>query len=108
CLPLQTDWIGSWAAVAMAIQRARRSGLAGGLCRDAAHAGSAEGTDQQDGPQRCARHRADDTGRALPPGACEDVTQPETADAADPSQAGHNENSARCRAYSERWGNRPA
>src|SRR5580692_7589928 len=39
------------------------------------------------GPQRCARHRADDAGRALPPGACEDVTQSETADAADPSQA---------------------
>ena len=47
----------------------------------------AEGADQQDGPQRCARHRADDAGRALPPGACEDVTQSETANAADPSQA---------------------
>ena len=61
--------------------------LASGLCRDAAHAGGAEGADQQDGPQRCARHRADDAGGALPSGACEDATQPETANAADPSQA---------------------
>ena len=29
----------------------------------------------------------DDAGGTLSPGACEDVTQPETADAADPSQA---------------------
>ena len=35
----------------------------------------------------CARHRADDAGGALPSGACEDVTQSETANAADPSQA---------------------
>src|SRR5271168_1575940 len=41
--------------------------------------------DQQDGPQRCARHGADDAGGALPPGACQDVTQSKTADAADPS-----------------------
>ena len=33
------------------------------LCRDAAHAGGAEGADQQDRPQRCARHRTDDAGR---------------------------------------------
>jgi hypothetical protein len=45
----------------------RRSRVTGGLCRDTAHAGGAEGADQQDGPQRCARHRADDAGRALPP-----------------------------------------
>ena len=63
------------------------AGLAGDLCRDAAHAGGAEGADQQDRPQRCARHRADDAGGALPSGACEDATQSETADAADPSQA---------------------
>src|ERR1700732_4025364 len=50
------------------------------------HAGRAEGADQQDRPQRCTRHRADDAGGALPPGPCEDVTQSETADAADPSQ----------------------
>ena len=50
-LSLQADWIGSWAAVAMAVQRARRSRLASDLRRDAAHAGGAEGTDQQDGPQ---------------------------------------------------------
>jgi hypothetical protein len=36
-LPLQADWIGSWAAVAMAFQRAGRRGLAGDLCRDAAY-----------------------------------------------------------------------
>src|SRR5208282_904979 len=71
----------------MAVQRSRRSRVTGGLCRDAAHAGGVEGADQQDGPQRCTRHRADDAGGALPSGACEDVTQSETADAADPSQA---------------------
>ena len=30
---------------------------------------------QPDGPQRCARHRADDAGGALPAGACEDAAQ---------------------------------
>ncbi len=30
-------------------------------------------------------HRADDAGRALPSSACEDITQPETANVADPS-----------------------
>jgi hypothetical protein len=34
---------GSRAAVAMAVQRARRSGLAGDLCRDAAYAGADSG-----------------------------------------------------------------
>ena len=34
-----------------------------------------------------ARYGADDTGGALPSGACEDTTQSETADAANPSQA---------------------
>jgi hypothetical protein len=34
-----------------------------------------------------ARYCADDAGWALPSGACEDITQSETADAADPSQA---------------------
>src|SRR6476661_7848647 len=66
---------------------ARRSGFAGDLCRDAAHAGGAEGADQQDRPQRCARHGPDDASWALPSGACEDAAQSETADAADPSQA---------------------
>src|SRR6266481_6131821 len=33
------------------------------------------------------RHSADDAGGALSTGACEDVTQPEASDAADPSQA---------------------
>jgi hypothetical protein len=68
-------------------QRAYRSKLAGDLCRDAAHEGGVEGTNQQDGPQRCARHGADDAGGTLPSGACEDITQSETADAADTSQA---------------------
>jgi transposase len=42
---------------------------------------------KQDRPQRCARHRADDAGGAVPSGACEDAPQSETADAANPSQA---------------------
>ena len=46
----------------MAVQRARRSRLASDLCRDAAHEGGAEGTDQQDRLQRCPRHRANDAG----------------------------------------------
>ena len=37
--------------VTMALQRSRRSRVTCGLCRDAAHAGVAEGADQQDGPQ---------------------------------------------------------
>src|SRR5450830_697854 len=87
CLSLQANWTGSRAAVAMALQRACRSGFAGDLCRDGAHAGGAGGADQQDRPQRCTRDCADDAGGALSSGACEDVTQPETADAADASQA---------------------
>src|SRR6476469_2020791 len=71
----------------MAVQHSRRSRIACDLRRDAAHASGVEGTDQQDGPQRCARHRADDAGGALSSGACEDDTQSETADAADSSQA---------------------
>src|SRR5204863_6774772 len=39
--------------IAMAIQRSRRSRVTSGLCRDAAHAGGAQGSDQQDGSQRC-------------------------------------------------------
>ena len=42
---------------------------------------------KQDRPQRCTRHSADDAGGALSSGACEDVTQSETAHAVDPSQA---------------------
>src|SRR4029077_6182871 len=68
----------------MAIERACRSRPAGDLRRDASHAGGVAGADQQDGPQRCAWHRADDAGGALSPGAREDITQPETANAADP------------------------
>jgi hypothetical protein len=37
--------------IAMDFQRGCRSRLAGDLCRDAAHAGAAAGSDQQDGPQ---------------------------------------------------------
>ena len=48
----KADWIGSRTAVAMAVRRSRRSQVTGGLCRDAAHAGGAEGAAQQDGPQR--------------------------------------------------------
>src|ERR1039458_10049307 len=59
-LPLQADRTGSRANVTMALQCACRSGLAGDLCRDAAHAGGVEGPDHQDGPQRCTRYRADD------------------------------------------------
>ena len=42
---------------------------------------------QKDRPQRCPRYGANDAGRALPPGACEDAPQSEAAHAADPSQA---------------------
>jgi transposase len=40
---------------------------------------------QKDGPQRRPRYRPDDASGALPPGACEDVTQSETTNAPDPS-----------------------
>ena len=46
-----------------------------------------QGADQQDRPQRCPRHGADDAGGTLSSGACEDVTQPEAAHVADPPQA---------------------
>src|SRR6516164_5885857 len=68
-VPLQTDWIGSRAIIAMAVQCSRGSGLAGDLRRNAAHAGSAEGADQQDRSQRCpgraiaqAQYRGAETG----------------------------------------------
>jgi len=48
-LPLQADWIGSRATIAVAFQRSRRSRLARDLRRDAAHEGGIEGADQQDG-----------------------------------------------------------
>ena len=44
-LPLQADRTGSRAIIAMAVQCSRRSGLAGDLCRDAAHAGGVESAD---------------------------------------------------------------
>src|SRR4029453_15437640 len=67
-LPLQADRTGSRAAIAMAFQRACRSRLASDLCRDAAHAGGVAGADQQNRPQRCARHGADEGGRLFRPG----------------------------------------
>jgi len=42
----QADRAGSRAVIAMAIQCSRRSRVASDLCRDAAHAGDAEGADQ--------------------------------------------------------------
>src|SRR3982750_4676292 len=57
------------------------------VCVETRHMQAVLKADQQDGPQRCARHRPDDASGALPSGACEDATQSETADAADPSQA---------------------
>ena len=67
----QADRTGSRTAVAMAIQHSCRGWFARDLRRDAAHAGDAEGANQQDGPQRRSRHRANDAGWTLPPGACE-------------------------------------
>src|SRR3977135_3966558 len=71
----------------MAVQRSRWSELACDLRRDAAHAGGVEGTDQQDGPQRCAWYRADDASGTLSSRSCEDGAQSEIANAADPPQA---------------------
>ena len=31
-LPLQANWLGGWTALAMAVQRSRRSRATGGLC----------------------------------------------------------------------------
>src|SRR5947208_2764332 len=60
---------------------------AGDLRGDAAHEGFADGAaDQQDGSQRRARDRADDAGRPVQAGACEDASGPGTADAADQPQ----------------------
>src|SRR5437764_5530629 len=78
---LEAGPLSQWLFSALAGSR-----LAGDLCRDPAHAGGVAGADQQDRPQRCARHGADDACRTLSAGACEDATQSETANAADPSQ----------------------
>ena len=61
----------------------------GSLCRDAASiTGGVEGTDQQDHDRNDARvNSTDDAGGALSPGAWEDVTQSEAANATDASQA---------------------
>src|SRR6266478_918582 len=75
-------------AVAVAGQCVDGGRAAGDLRRDAAHEGFTGGTaNQQDGPQRCARDRADDAGRPVQAGACEDAGCPGTADAADQPQA---------------------
>ncbi len=42
---------------------------------------------QINGPQGRARYSTDDAGRALSSGTCEDITQSETANATEPSQA---------------------
>ena len=47
-LPLQAHWIGSWTAVAMAVQCSRRSRLASDLRRDTTYESGVEGADQQD------------------------------------------------------------
>src|SRR5204862_7709734 len=76
-----------WSAVAVAVQCADGGRAAGDLRRDAAHEGIADGAaGQQDGPQRRARDRADDAGRAVQAGACEDASGPGTAHAADQPQ----------------------
>src|SRR5262249_36341147 len=85
--PRHAGGAGSWGGGAAAFQRSRGSGLAGELRGDATYAGRVEGADQQDGPQRCARHSTDDAGGALSSGAREDVTQSEASNAPDPSQA---------------------
>src|ERR1017187_2881597 len=60
---------------------------AAGFGRCAATSGGGGSPRQQDRPQRRTRDGADDAGGTLPSGACEDATQSEAADAADPSQA---------------------
>src|SRR5271169_4867322 len=59
------------------------------VCVETRHMiGFADGAaNQQDGPQRCARDRADDAGRPVQAGACEDASCPGTAHAADQPQA---------------------
>ena len=71
---LEANWLGSRAIVAIVVQFARRGRLASGLRRNAAYESGAEGSVQQDRSQRCARHRPDDAGGALPSGACKDAT----------------------------------
>src|SRR5436189_5104273 len=62
-------------------------GFAGDLCGDPTYEGGAVGTDQQERPQRCARHCTDDACWPVPTGACEDAGQPEAPHAADQSAA---------------------
>src|SRR6478672_8777716 len=57
---LRPDRDRGWAAVTVAGQCVDGGRAAGDLRRDAAHEGFADGaTNQQDGPQRCARDRPD-------------------------------------------------
>jgi hypothetical protein len=74
CVLSARDVESRWAAVAVAGQCVDGGRAAGDLRRDAAHEGFADGAaKQQDGPQRCARDRADDAGRPVQAGACEDA-----------------------------------
>src|SRR5215207_2376858 len=58
------------------------------ICVETRHMKFADGAaDQQDGPQRRARDRADDAGRPVQAGACQNAGCPGTADAADQPQA---------------------
>src|SRR3954467_9017208 len=75
---LRPDRDRGWAAVAVAGQCVDCGRAAGDLRRDAAHEGIADGAaNQQDGPQRRARDRADDAGRPVQAGACEDLVAQE-------------------------------
>ena len=65
----RADWPRGGTIVAMALQRVGRGGLAGDLRRDPAYESGVAGADQQDRPQRCAWHRADDARGTLSPGA---------------------------------------
>src|SRR5215471_12431827 len=81
---LLPDWDRGWSAVAVAGQCVDGSRSAGDLRRDAAHEGFADGAaDQQNGPQRCARDRADDASWSVQAGACEDTACPAAAHAVD-------------------------
>jgi transposase len=85
---LRPDRDRGWPAVAVAGQCVDGGQPAGDLRGDTAHEGFADGAaNQQDGPQRCARDRTDDTGRPVQAGAREDAGCPGTADAADQPQA---------------------
>ena len=79
-LAARADRARSRAVVAMAVTAGwPRPGLPVDLHRDPPCEGVPEGAGEQDRPQRCARHRADDAGQPVPTGACEDADQPDSA-----------------------------